>query len=163
MKAQTKNGVAVLIGDAFILSVAIGGHAGELRFQHVMNIGTRGNEPGRFAYVKDFTFSKDGRLLVTDAAKVDGSGKVSVSDLRNNRIQLFDQDGKFIKLWGKTGAGPGEFMAPAGIGLDQHDNIHITEIGNHRVQVFDKNGNFLIMWGKKGAENGEFDNKHCSG
>jgi DNA-binding beta-propeller fold protein YncE len=142
-KAQTKNGVAVLVGGALILSVAIGGHAGELRFQLVMNIGTHGNEPGRFAYVEDFAFSKDGRLLVTDAA--------------NSNVQVFDKtSGQYITqfggkgdgdeylekpegiaVWGKKGAGNGEFDNLHGIIVDQETGwVYVADTANNRIQVF---------------------------
>jgi hypothetical protein len=68
MNAPTTKRVVALLGAALILAVASGNHAGELRFQHLMNIGTRGNGPGQFNYIEDLAFSKDGRLLVTDAA-----------------------------------------------------------------------------------------------
>ncbi len=66
----------------------------------------------------------------------------------------------FLFGWGKTGSGPGEFKAPAGLAIDKNDNIYIAEIGNDRVQVFDKNGNFITMWGTKGAGDGQFGNTH---
>jgi len=127
-------------------SVAISGQAAELRFEHVMNIGSEGSGQGQFKYIEDFAFSKEGHLLVTDAA--------------NSNVQVFDKDGKFLTLWGKTGSGPGELKTPAGIATDRHDNVYVTEIGNDRVQVFDKDGKFLTMWGKKGSGNGEFGNLH---
>jgi DNA-binding beta-propeller fold protein YncE len=95
-----------------------------------------------------------------EAAKFNSAGKMFVSDLKNDRVQVFDKDGKFIMTWGKTGSNPGEFKTPAGLAIDKDDNVYVTEIGNDRVQVFDKNGQFLTMFGKKGSGNGEFGNLH---
>ncbi len=83
-----------------------------------------------------------------------------VADLKNDRIQVFDKTGKYLFGWGSTGSEPGQFKAPAGIGIDSDDNIYVSEIGNDRVQVFDKKGNFITTWGKKGSGNGEFGNMH---
>ncbi len=101
-----------------------------------------------------------GLLNNPEAAKISSDEKIYVSDLKNDRVQVYDLDGKFLFTWGKTGSGPGEFKAPAGLAIDKNDNIYIAEIGNNRVQVFDKKGNFLTMWGSKGAGNGQFGNTH---
>ncbi len=104
--------------------------------------------------------SAEGLLNNPEAAKISSDEKIYVSDLKNDRVQVFDLDGKFLFGWGKTGSGPGEFKAPAGLAIDKDDNIYIAEIGNNRVQVFDKDGNFLTMWGTKGAGDGQFGNTH---
>ena len=102
----------------------------------------------------------EGLLNNPEAAKVSSEGKIYVSDLKNDRVQVFDLNGKFLFGWGKTGSGQGEFKAPAGLAIDKNDNIYIAEIGNNRVQVFDKKGNFITMWGTKGAGDGQFGNAH---
>ena len=66
-----------------------------------------------------------------------------MADLKNNRIQVFDNQGKFLRKWGETGSGNGQFKAPAGIGVDKFDNIYVTEIGNDQLQVFDSSGKFI--------------------
>ncbi len=95
-----------------------------------------------------------------ESAKFNSEGKLYVADLKNDRVQIFDKDGKFLKLWGKSGSATGEFKAPAGIAIDAQDRVYVTEIGNDRVQVFDKDGQFLTAFGSKGAGNGEFGNLH---
>ena len=63
--------------------------------------------------------SAEGLLNNPEAAKVNGEGRVYVSDLKNDRVQVFDLDGNFLFGWGKTGSGPGEFIAPRRIGHRQ--------------------------------------------
>ena len=105
--------------------------------------------------------SAEGLLNNPEAAKISADGtKVYVSDLKNDRVQVFDTDGNFLFGWGQTGSGPGQFKAPAGLALDSNDNVYIAEIGNNRVQVFDKDGNFLTQWGSEGSGNGQFGNAH---
>ena len=77
MLRQTKIGWATFVGAALMASVAISGQAAELRFEHVMNIGSEGSGQGQFKYIEDFAFSKEGHLLVTDAA--------------NSNVQVFDK------------------------------------------------------------------------
>src|SRR4030095_1357022 len=40
---------------------------------------------------------------------IDAEGNLYVVDGGNDRIQVFDPDGKFINMWGTSGSGPGEF------------------------------------------------------
>ena len=39
--------------------------------------------------------------------------EVFVSDAGNNRIQVFDRDGRFLRLFGSEGEGPGELARPS--------------------------------------------------
>lgn len=45
-------------------------------------------------------------------------GYVYVADRRNNRVQVFDQDGKFIAAWK-------QFGQPSSVYVDRHDNIYV--------------------------------------
>ncbi len=101
-----------------------------------------------------------GQFNTPEAAKFNSEGRLYVTDLRNDRIQVFDATGKFLSIIGRSGSGPGEFKSPAGISFDKSDNMFVTEIGNDRVQVFDRDGKFLTMWGRKGKGPGEFGNLH---
>src|SRR5215475_1783263 len=75
----TSTGAAV----AALLALAVPAQAQDVKFEHVMTIGLEGTGEGQFKYVEDFAFSKDGRLLVTDAAHA--------------WVQVFDKSsGKFI-------------------------------------------------------------------
>ena len=104
--------------------------------------------------------SAEGLLNNPESAKFSSEGKVYVADLKNDRVQVYDAEGKFLFGWGTSGSGDGQFSTPAGIAIDKNDNIYVTEIGNDRVQVFDKNGNFLAKWGSKGSGDGQFGNLH---
>ncbi len=60
MLDRTRIGLAVFMGAALMVSLATRGHAGDLRFEHVMNIGAEGRGAGQFKYVEDFAFSTYG-------------------------------------------------------------------------------------------------------
>ena len=46
---------------------------------------------------------------------VDSDGNVLVTDWRNDRVQKFDADGRFLMSFGNSGSGEGEFNRPNGI------------------------------------------------
>ncbi len=60
--------------------------------------GSLGSEPGEFDLVH--------------SVAVDSSGRVYVSDRENNRIQIFDENGKFLRMWTHLGATQNIFITP---------------------------------------------------
>ncbi len=49
---------------------------------------------------------------IVHSAAVDSKGTVYVSDRENNRIQIFDADGKFLRMWTHLGATQNIFITP---------------------------------------------------
>ena len=107
-------------------------------------------------------FSPDGQLLMTLGEPGVGgddenhfrspagvvtapNGDIFVADghFTNNRIVKYSKDGKFIKAWGKTGYGPGEFRVPHCINMDKRGRLFVCDRANARIQIFDQEGNFL--------------------
>ena len=71
----------------------------------------------------------------------DGEVEVYVSDRGNHRIQIFDQQGDFLRKWGVEGEGEGEFKWPAGMCIAAtntgRNEIFVCDaINNDRIQVF---------------------------
>ncbi|MBI3865274.1 MAG: 6-bladed beta-propeller [Planctomycetia bacterium] len=64
----------------------------------------------------------------------------------NTRVMQFNQQGKFIKAWGKKGDGPGEFDLPHAICVDSKQRVLVGDRENERIQVFDGEGKFLAAW-----------------
>jgi DNA-binding beta-propeller fold protein YncE len=54
-----------------------------------------------------------GDFQVPHSIQVDSKGSVYVSDRENNRIQIFDANGKFIKKWNHLGSTQGIVITPA--------------------------------------------------
>ena len=112
-----------------------------------------------------FKFSHDGRLLFsvgeprvgrwdathfnqpTDVAiRPDGSFYVSDGYV-NSRIAIFDSRGKWLREWGKKGAGRGEFSNPHGLALvSGNTEVIVADRENSRLQLFDRNGAFKREW-----------------
>ena len=87
---------------------------------------------------------------------VDSEGNLYVADTLNNRVEIFDGDGQFIKTFGKAGDGPGFFARPKGIALDKDDHIWVADGFQDRVQVFNKEGQLLTYLGGHGNLPGQF-------
>lgn len=67
---------------------------------------------------------------------VDDQGFIYVADSGNNRIQIFNPDGTFVRLFGRWGSGEAEFKGLEGIAVNQNGNILVADRENHRVQLF---------------------------
>jgi streptogramin lyase len=85
-------------------------------------------------------FSKDGKLIKTwgkkgtgpgefdqpHALAMDSRGRLVIGDRGNNRIQIFDQDGKFLDQWK-------QFSRPSGIYIDKNDTIYVADSESESV------------------------------
>ena len=87
----------------------------------------------------------------------DKNGNIIVADRSNNRIQIFDNNGKFVHKFGSAGSRNGQFDRPAGVTCDnERGTIIVADKDNHRIQVFTQDGNFELKFGEKGSKNGQF-------
>jgi DNA-binding beta-propeller fold protein YncE len=92
----------------------------------------------------------------TDVA-IAPSGEIYVSDgYGNSRVVKFSKEGKFLKEWGKKGAGEGEFNLPHSIVLDGRGRVYVGDRENNRIQIFDGDGKYLGQWKESGAPYGLF-------
>ena len=57
---------------------------------------------------------------------MDSQGRLFVADRQNNRIQIFDQDGKFLDQWT-------QFSRPSGIYIDKNDVIYVADSESESV------------------------------
>lgn len=74
---------------------------------------------------------------------VDSAGNVWVVDRENNRVEKFDETGKFLMQFGKLGPGDGEFNDPRAIAISPTGTVWVSDLGNHRVQAFNSEGKFV--------------------
>jgi len=79
-------------------------------------------------------FSKDGKFIKTwgkkgsapgdfdtpHALAFDSKGRLFVGDRANNRIQIFDQNGKFLDQWT-------QFSRPSGLYIDKNDVLYVAD------------------------------------
>jgi YD repeat-containing protein len=101
--------------------------------------------------------SGNGQVNVEAGVMVDPSGNVWVADFGNNRVQEFDENGKFVRKFGTEGAGNGQFKGPVNIAYSS-GYLFVVDFGNNRVQEISTTGTYVAQFGKAGSGNGEFKN-----
>ena len=75
-------------------------------------------------------------------------------------IFKFDKTGKFIKIIGKAGSGPGEFSIPHAMAFDSRGRLFVADRGNVRIQILDQEGKFLEEWYQFSRLSGIFIDKN---
>ncbi len=105
---------------------------------------------------KKHTLTDPGTFSLPTNVALDKDGNVYVTDTLNNRVQIFDADGKFIGMFGKNGDGPGYLARPKGIAIDADGHIWVVDAVQQRVQVFNREGQLLIYFGEAGSWPGQF-------
>ena len=108
--------------------------------------GVPGDGPEHFNSPADVVVADNGDVFVAD-----GHG-----DETNNRVVKFSSDGTFIKAWGQTGYGPGEFRTLHALAIDGDGRIFVADRSNNRIQLFDQEGNHLATWNQFGRPSGIF-------
>jgi hypothetical protein len=102
-------------GDIFVGDGHSGGGTGTgnariMKFnkdgKFLMTWGKKGMGPGEFDVIHTLAFDSRGRLFV--------------GDRQNNRIQIFDQNGRFIDQWF-------QFGRPSGMYIDRNDVIYVAD------------------------------------
>ena len=95
---------------------------------HLMSWGEPGTRPGEFN--------------LPHGVWIDRSGRVLVADRENDRIQVFDQDGKLLRVW------PTKLIGPAVMYVDARDVVYIVEHNAGLVSVLTLEGERLAQWGE---------------
>ena len=111
--------------------------------------GVRGNPPDALTDPND---------VLTDPGNGDIYVAESHTDVRDpnlvGRISVFDRNGKFLRIIGKTGTGPGEFRTPHMIKFDSQGRLIVADRHNHRIQILTKDGKFLGEYREFGRVSG---------
>jgi sugar lactone lactonase YvrE len=101
---------------------------------------------------KNHFLTTPGDFGAPQCVAVDKDGNVYVTDTLNNRVEIFDADGKFISQFGKAGDGPGYFTRPKGIAIDGDGHIWVADSMQDRLQVFNRDGQLLTYIGQGHGE-----------
>jgi len=95
--------------------------------QHLMSWGDPGKGPGHFNLPHGIWVDRQGRLLVADR--------------ENDRVQVFDQQGELLTIWGT------ELIGPAFFYVDQEDIVYIPEHNGGMISILTLDGERLARWG----------------
>ena len=75
------------------------------------------------------------------------NGDIYVADgYGNAAVHRFSPDGKHLRSWGSSGAGPGQFSTPHGIWVDETERVLVADRENNRVQIFSPEGDVYGEW-----------------
>ena len=117
-------------------------------------------------------FNKDGKFLLTwgqagkqpnetrpsymntvHAIVIDKNRRIYISDRANSRIQVFDENGKFIDAWPNV-------RRPYSLMLTEDQHLWVADGITQKFTKFDLNGKLLYSWGTFGAFPGGFWGVH---
>jgi DNA-binding beta-propeller fold protein YncE len=109
------------------------------QWRHIFDIGSRGDDPGKFNLPLNATVGLDGTVYVVDGG--------------NFRIQAFTPDGAFKFAFGVVGKRPGQFAKPTTVAVDKDNNIYVSDSAFGNFQIFNAKGELLMWIGTRSSEN----------
>lgn len=95
--------------------------------KYLMSWGEPGTAPGQFN--------------LPHGVWIDRRGRVLVADRENDRVQVFDQEGRFLEIW------PVELIGPAFFYVDRDDIFYIPEHNGVMISILTLDGERLARWG----------------
>ncbi len=90
------------------------------------------------------------------------SREVFVNDRENSRVQVFDEDGTYLREW-TFDAGRNRRLSPMDIHsfiVTSDQKLWAADQGTHKILGYDLEGNFLYSWGSWGEYPGGFWGVH---
>lgn len=118
-------------------------------FDVSMVFGDEGNGNGQFREPVGVTVTSDGNIFV--------------ADYNNDRLQVFDKKGQFLRTMTHVTTDKGRkvgFLCPTGLATDKSGNIVVAERGRHRITVINPEGHLQHKFGKLGKAHGQFRDPH---
>ena len=88
---------------------------------HQYSFGSRGNGPGQFKNPEQICIASDGLVYVTDRG--------------NNCVQVFEQDGKFVREFGND-----VLKFPTGIAVTTDGHVVVASWGANKLSIFTLEG-----------------------
>ena len=81
--------------------------------------------------------------------------RIYIVEYSGHRVQVYNPDLTFCRVFGKEGAGNGEFKYPRNIAIDSEGLVYVADNNNHRIQKFTHDGKYLSQFGKEGTGPGQ--------
>ena len=105
-------------------------------------ISKKGTGNGEFQLTQDIAFNSNGDIYVTDCY--------------NHRVQIFNQDGIFLRTLRNKQQGQ-TLQYPVSIAVDSSDTVYVSERNRGCISVFTAEGEYLTTFGGEGEAEGQFD------
>jgi hypothetical protein len=126
-KVKTVDGVKVIQNNS--KPKAPKGIPTKITFQEELSVGG-GDDP-------ETSFSEVGLFVVSD------DGAIYGLDMKARNIKVYDAEGKFVRLIGKPGQGPGELGIPGGILLTPENELMVLDASNRSLSYFTLEGDHI--------------------
>jgi tripartite motif-containing protein 71 len=110
------------------------------------------NDKGEFLKKVAGYGSGNGQVHFPLDLALDSEENLWVADTENDRIQEFDDEGKFVQA-----ISLGAWSRPWGVDVGANGNVWVAEKSNRRVSVFGEEGELLFRFGSAGTGNGQFE------
>ena len=88
----------------------------------------------RVAHVDDST--PGSHLQRIDAAVITTTGQFFLLDAEGARVDMYDNDGRFISSVGSPGREPGQFFVPRSMSVDERGRLEVYDAGTGRVSEY---------------------------
>jgi hypothetical protein len=125
-------------GDTTVRNAGPARYAHGATFVQELQIGdATGADPYLFRTISDAIVANDRTIWILETA---GRGGNPPS------VRQFDAKGKFIRNVGRTGAGPGEYRSPIGIGQLPDGRVVVRDVGQSRINVYAPDGKSVDTW-----------------
>ncbi len=119
----------------------------EPEFEEVYRVGVVDGESWEmFGQVGQVAFDAEGNLYVFDGTSGSmGFGGIALMGSSDVRVLVFDAAGRFVREFGSSGGGPGEFNRPMGFAVLRDGTVVVSDVGHRAYQLFDASGAFRRM------------------
>jgi DNA-binding beta-propeller fold protein YncE len=113
----------------------------------------RFDKTGRFLLAWGSKGTGPGQFNSVHCVAVDDRRRVYVADRNNNRVQVFDEHGKYLDEWPNI-------RDPSHLTLTQDKALWVTSGFGHKLAKYDLAGKLLTHWGSYGSYAGGLNNPH---
>jgi acetyl esterase/lipase/sugar lactone lactonase YvrE len=110
------------------------------------------NKEGKYLLAWGKKGTGSGEFNLPHAIRLDAAGRVYVGDRENDRVQVFDANGKFLRQFGG--------FAPFGLFITPDQTLFVADGRANQILKMTLDGKILALWGATGAEPGNFQLPH---
>lgn len=110
------------------------------------------NKQGKFLAAWGKKGTAPGEFNLPHAIRLDAAGHIYVGDRENDRVQVFDANGKFLRQFGG--------FAPFGLFITPDQTLFVADGRANKILKMTLQGKVIASWGTTGAEPGNFQLPH---
>ena len=116
----------------------------DLDLNYIGSIGSHGRGRGELDHPLDVAF--------------DTAGNMYVVEWGNDRVQVMDSSGQFIRMFCQEGEG--KLSGPTALHIaDKY--VYVSDSNNHRIAVYETSGQYVTSFGRRGEGEGKFRSPYC--